>query len=163
SGKLVADDPVRRGVAEGGIESEAVDDRGLAGAAAVALVGGHPAGEQGGQLRDVPLAVAAVDAEGVQFHDLTGVVLVDSACETLVLIEVAEHCRAGGAGGEEVDEGACAPPHDAREGEVFVPLAAGFALANPGGEMVLGPEAEAVARGGGGVEGLLHGATGNVI
>src|SRR5690606_21723135 len=62
-----------------------------------------------------------------------------------------------------VDEGACAPPHDAREGEVFVPLAAGFALANPGGEMVLGPEAEAVARGGGGVEGLLHGATGNVI
>src|ERR1700737_4877323 len=38
-----------------------------------------PSGEEAGQLRDVLLGVAAIDAEGVELHDLAGVVFVEAA------------------------------------------------------------------------------------
>ena len=37
-----------------------------------------PAGEDAGYLGDVGLGVAAVDAEGVEFHQLAGVVFVEA-------------------------------------------------------------------------------------
>src|SRR5690606_17391675 len=142
--ELVADDLVGRGVAQRRIKAEAVNDRGLAGAAAVALVGGHPAGEDRGELRDIPLVVAAVDAERVQLHDFAAVVLVDLPGEALVLREIAEPGGAGGARREQIDEGDRAP---ARNGHVLVPLAAGLGLADPRREVVFSPEDKAVARG----------------
>ena len=51
------------------------------------------AGQHAGELLHVLLAVAAVDAEGVQLHQLARVVLVDVADGILGVVEVLEHGR----------------------------------------------------------------------
>ena len=109
-----------------------------------ALVGERPAVEHPGQGRHVGLCVARVHPEGVEFHDLAGVVLVELARETLLLVEVDEHGRAVRGNVEQVREGRDA---QAAEVEVFVPLGRGLGLVDPGRKMVLGPGGEAGADG----------------
>ena len=122
--------------------------------------GGGPAGENVGEVGDIFLRVAGVDAEGVEFHDLAGVVFVQLAGVGAFLVEIAEHGGAGGAGGEEVVEAGDA---EGAEALVLIPLAPSVVLADPGGEVILGPEREAVTHGVAGGDGLLDGAAGDVV
>ncbi len=52
----------------------------------------HP-GQDAGQLLHVGLAVTGTHPQGVQLHDLAGIVLVDLAGAVLVVVEVAQHGR----------------------------------------------------------------------
>ena len=82
-----------------------------------------PAGEDGGEGGDVGLGVAAVDAQGVEFHDFPAVVLVEALVTAVrvgvggvdsigqrvradgePVVEVDHHGRGGGGGQEQVAE-----------------------------------------------------------
>jgi hypothetical protein len=66
---LLAQDFLGSGLMAGFVEFES--------ASALRAIDG-PAGEDAGHLGDVGLGVAAVDAEGVQFHQLAGIVFVQA-------------------------------------------------------------------------------------
>ncbi len=60
------------------------------------------AGEDARQFLHIALAVAAVHAHGVQFHQFARVVLVDVAGGVLLVVEVAQHRRMEGGGAQQV-------------------------------------------------------------
>src|SRR5204863_6630065 len=68
------------------VQSRTEDER------AVALID-CPAGEDARQLGDILLRVSAIDAQGVELHDLAGVVFVERTATRAGVVEIEKHRR----------------------------------------------------------------------
>ncbi|MGC4099393.1 MAG: hypothetical protein QM706_20000 [Nitrospira sp.] len=96
-GQGVAEHTFRTVVVQVGVEQEP---------ATVPVGLGGPAGQATGDLLDVALGVAAVHAQRVQFHQLTGVVLVAHAPAVNAVVQIAQHGGRAGRRAEQVAEAA---------------------------------------------------------